>query len=98
METLCAHLKARNLLLILDNCEHLIKPSAELVYAILAAAPEVRIIATSREALRIPGEQTYAVTPLPVPSRSDGIETLSRSPAVRLFVERAQLHKPTFLL
>ena len=98
IETLCAHLKPRNLLLILDNCEHLIKPSAELVHAILGAAPEVRIIATSREALRVPGEQTYTVTPLPVPNRSDGIEALSRSPAVRLFVERAQLHRPTFAL
>ena len=98
IETLCAHLKPRNLLLILDNCEHLIKPSAELVHAILGAAPEVRIIATSREALRVPGEQTYTVTPLPVPNRSAGVEALLRSPAVRLFVERAQLHKPTFAL
>ena len=98
IETLCAHLKPRNLLLILDNCEHLIKPSAELVHAILGAAPEVRVIATSREALRVPGEQSFTVTPLPVPNRSDGIEALSRSPAVRLFVERAQLHKPTFAL
>ena len=98
IETLCAHLKPRNLLLILDNCEHLIKPSAELVHAILGAAPEVRVIATSREALRVPGEQSYTLTPLPVPNRSDGIEALSRSPAVRLFVERAQLHRPTFAL
>jgi len=98
IETLCAHLRPRNLLLILDNCEHLIKPSAVLVHAILRAAPQVRIIATSREALRVPGEQSYMVTPLPVPNRSDGIEALARSPAVRLFVERAQLHRPTFAL
>jgi predicted ATPase/class 3 adenylate cyclase len=98
IETLCAHLKPRNLLLILDNCEHLIKPSAELVHAILGTAPEIRVIATSREALRVPGEQSYMLTPLAVPNRSDDIEALSRSPAVRLFVERAQLHKPTFAL
>ena len=98
IETLCAHLKPRKLLLILDNCEHLIKPSAELVHAILGAAPEVRIIATSREALRVLGEQTYTVTPLPVPNRSDGIEALARSPAVRLFVERAQSHRAAFAL
>ena len=98
IETLCAHLKPRNLLLILDNCEHLIKPSAELVHAILRAAPEVRVIATSREALRVPGEQWYTVAPLPVPNRSDGIEALARSSAVRLFVERAQLHRPAFAL
>jgi predicted ATPase len=98
VETLCAHLRPRNLLLILDNCEHLVRPSAELSVAILGASSEVRIIATSREALRVPGEQTYIVTPLPVPIRSDGIEALSRSPAVRLFVERAQLHRPAFAL
>ena len=98
IETLCAHLKPRNLLLILDNCEHLIDPAAELIHAILRAAPEVRIIATSREALRVPGEQRYTVPPLPVPNRSDGIEALSRSTAVRLFVERAKLHRPTFAL
>ena len=98
IETLCAHLKPRKLLLILDNCEHLIEPAAELIHAILRAAPEVRIIATSREALRVPGEQRYNVPPLPVPNRSDGIEALSRSTAVRLFVERAQLHRPNFAL
>lgn len=98
IETLCAHLKPRNLLLILDNCEHLIEPAAELIHAILRAAPDVRIIATSREALRVPGEQRYTVPPLAVPSRSDGIEALSRSTAVRLFVERARLHRPTFAL
>src|SRR5205085_12034022 len=98
VETLCAHLKQRNLLLILDNCEHLINPSADLVQAILGAAPEVRVLATSREALRVPGEQSYPVAPLPVPNRSDGIEALARSPAVRLFVERARLHRPTFAL
>jgi predicted ATPase/class 3 adenylate cyclase len=97
-ETICAHLKSRNLLLILDNCEHLIQPSAELVHAILGAAPAVRVIATSREPLRVPGEQSYTVTPLPVPGRSDGIEALSQSPSVRLFVERAQSHKPAFAL
>jgi non-specific serine/threonine protein kinase len=98
IETLCAHLKQRNLLLILDNCEHLVKPSAELVFAIVGAAPEVRIIATSREALRVPGEQTYPVPSLSVPNRSDGIEALSRSPAVRLFVDRARLRRPSFSL
>ena len=98
IETLCAHLKPRNLLLILDNCEHLIEPAAELIHAILRVAPEVRIIATSREALRVPGEQRYTVPPLPVPNRSDGIEALLESAAVRLFVERAKLHRPTFAL
>ena len=66
--------------------------------AILKAAPHVRILASSREALRAPGEQCYPVLPLPVPARGDGLEALARSTAVRLFVDRAQLHKPGFAL
>ena len=66
--------------------------------ALLRAAPGVRILATSREALRIPGEQTYRVLPLPVPDRKAGLEALLRSDAVQLFVERARLQKPGFAL
>lgn len=98
LQTLCAHLKSQRALLILDNCEHVIKVSAQMASAILKAAPQVRLLASSREPLHSPGEQTYPVLPLPVPARGDGIEALSRSTAVRLFVERAQLHKPAFTL
>ncbi len=96
--TLCAHLKSRKVLLILDNCEHLVHPCAELAAALLQSAPDVHVIATSREALRISGEQTYAVLPLPVPDRTAGVDVLAKSDAVRLFVERARLHKPEFML
>ncbi|MGZ5131177.1 MAG: hypothetical protein ACXWJ1_07780 [Caldimonas sp.] len=98
LQTLCAHLKNQRALLILDNCEHLIKASAQMASAILKVAPHVRILASSREPLHAPGEQCYPVLPLPVPARGDGIEALSRSTAVRLFVDRAQLHKPGFAL
>jgi predicted ATPase/class 3 adenylate cyclase len=98
IQTLCTHLKALRTLLILDNCEHLVKASADLASAILRAAPHVRILASSRETLRVPGEQAYPILPLPVPKRGDGIEALSRSAAVLLFVERAQLNKPGFSL
>ena len=98
MQTLCAHLKSRKLMLIVDNCEQVIDTCAALVNAILRAAPEVRVIATSRIALRVPGEQTYVVQPLPVPMRNAGLDALSKSPAVQLFVERAKLHKPSFAL
>ncbi len=98
LHSVCAHLKALRVLLIVDNCEHLVKASADLVNAILRAAPGVRAIASSREALRIPGEQAYPVFPLPLPGRGDGLEALQRSTAVRLFVERAQSHKPAFTL
>ena len=95
-ETLCAHLKPLRVLLVFDNCEHLVRPSAELAHAILRTASGVHILASSREVLHVPGEQAYPVLPLPVPNRGDGLDTLARSTAVRLFVERAQLHKPSF--
>ena len=98
LQTLCAHLKTRRTLLIVDNCEHLVKAAADLAHAILKAAPNVRLIASSREALHVPGEHAYPILPLPVPQRGDSLEALSRSTAVRLFVERAQQHKPAFAL
>ena len=98
LQSICAHLKARRTLIVLDNCEHLIKPSAELANAILRAAPYVRMLSSSREALHVPGEQSYPLHPLPLPARDAGIEDLKRSPAVRLFLDRAQQHKPSFAL
>ena len=98
VQTLCAALASRRTLLIFDNCEHLIVASADLANAILRAAPRVHVMASSREALRVPGEQVYPVLPLPLPGRDDGLDALSRSTAVRLFVERARSHKPSFVL
>ncbi len=97
-DTLAAHLKSRTLLIILDNCEHLIAACAKLANAVLRAACDVRIVATTREALRIAGEQTYAVLPLPVPDRSASVDVLAKSDAVQLFMDRARLHKPGFEL
>jgi predicted ATPase len=79
LQTLTAHLKSRKLLVIVDNCEHLMDACANFANTVLRAVREVRIIATSREALRVPGEQTYPVYPLPVPSRDAGVE-LCRAP------------------
>ncbi len=98
LQSICAHLKDKRVLLILDNCEHLVKPSAELANAVLRAAPNVRIIATSREPLRIPGEQSYPVQPLPLPERGASVDEVARSTAVQLFVARAQQSKPSFVL
>jgi len=97
-QTLCAHVKSRRLLLVLDNCEHVTGACADFANALLRAAPDLRILATSREALRIPGEQTYPVLPLAVPDRTASVEALSRSEAVQLFMDRAQLQKPGFAL
>ena len=98
LQALCAYLKTRRVLLILDNCEHLIKAAADLAHAILKAAPYVHLLASSRQALRIPGEHVYPILPLPLPRKGDGVQALLRSPAVQLFVDRAQSHKPTFEL
>jgi predicted ATPase len=97
-QTLCAFVRDHKALFILDNCEHLVSACAALANALLRSASGVSVVATSREALHIPGEQTYAVHPLAIPDRKAGIDTLMRSEAVQLFVERAQLQKPEFTL
>jgi len=97
-QTLCEHVRQRKLLFILDNCEHLVSACASLADTLLRGAPDLRIIATSREALHIRGEQTYPVLPLAAPDRNAGVEALLRSDAVQLFVERARLQKPKFSL
>lgn len=86
LAVLTDYLRERELLLILDNCEHLIQACAELANALLRACPRLRILATSREPLHIPGEVTWRVPSLP------GAE------AVQLFVERAQAARPDFAL
>jgi predicted ATPase/class 3 adenylate cyclase len=98
IQSVSAYLKTRRVLLVFDNCEHLVKPSADLAHAIVKAAPQVRVIASSREALHIPGERAYPILPLPVPKAGDSVAVLLQLAAVRLFVARAQAHKPSFEL
>jgi predicted ATPase/DNA-binding winged helix-turn-helix (wHTH) protein len=95
-ETLCAHLKPLKLLLILDNCEHLLDACATLVEGILRGTSQVAIIATSREPLRVAGEQTYNLPTLSLPDVTASMETAASSEAVQLFVERVQQHQPGF--
>ena len=100
-ETLVGALCTRPLLIVLDNAEHLIDSSAELARALLTGCPEVRILATSREPLGLPGEVAWPVPALPLPAtgdRSISLEEALRSDAVRLFVERAQAAAPTLRL
>lgn len=98
IDTLCAHLKQRTLLLIMDNCEHLIRECAEFANLLLRTAPGLRILATSREALRVPGEQVYALFPLAVPPRSADLETLAKADSVQLFLDRVRLQRADFAL
>ena len=69
-ETLCRHVRGKRALLVLDNCEHLLESSRELVDALLGAGDELRILITSREGLGIDGERPFAVRSLPVPRRN----------------------------
>jgi predicted ATPase/DNA-binding SARP family transcriptional activator len=91
-QTLIAYLKPRQLLLVLDNCEHLIYACAEQTEALLRACPNLRILATSREPLRISGELTWLVPSLslPDPQHLPPVQELGQYEAVRLFVERAR--------
>jgi predicted ATPase/DNA-binding SARP family transcriptional activator len=96
MESLVGSLAHRDALVVLDNCEHLVAASAALVANLLAACPGLRIVVTSRESLRVPGEVTWDVPPLPVPTSagSGDLEALMAYDAVRLFVERAAMFAP----
>jgi predicted ATPase/class 3 adenylate cyclase len=98
-QTLVERLAERELLVVLDNCEHVVESAAALAAAIIARCPGVLILATSREPLRIDGEQVYRVPSLSTPA--EGIEDLGLvacSEGVRLFVERAAQQRPGFTL
>jgi predicted ATPase/DNA-binding SARP family transcriptional activator len=98
-ERLAESLRDKALLLVLDNCEHLVAACAELVGRLLRTAPGVRVLATSREVLRVAGEVVWPVPPLAVPG-GDGAapEMLAGYDAVRLFAERAAAADPGFAL
>jgi predicted ATPase/DNA-binding CsgD family transcriptional regulator len=97
---LVAALADRELLLVLDNCEHLLGACAELVVALLRACPGMRLLVTSRERLGVSGEAVYPVPPLASPGAITAArpDELPRYGAVRLFVERARLGRPGFAL
>ena len=78
----------------LDNCEHLLAPVAGIVAELLAAAPQIRIVATSREPLGAAGESVFDLRPLGLPDAEDGLAALVRSDAGRLFVDRAARADP----
>jgi predicted ATPase/DNA-binding XRE family transcriptional regulator len=99
-DTLLEHLSARECLLILDNCEHLIAACARFVDAVLRHTPRVRVIASSREALGIAGEVPWRVPSLAVPEPKELVEAsqLVNYAGVQLFVERAAVVSPGFAL
>ena len=88
LEALIYRLRSAELLLILDNCEHLLDACAELAGALLRAAPGLRVLATSREPLGMPGEVTRPVRPLDLPPEAAGVREAGQAAAVRLFLDR----------
>ncbi len=95
-EALLSFLRDVEMLLVVDNCEHVIDTCAALIDELLAGCARLRILATSREALRISGEVTYTVDPLPIPSAelSESPAALVENASVELFLERARAVRP----
>ncbi len=79
----------RRLLLVLDNCEHLVAEIGRLAGELLGAAPDVRLLATSREPLGIDSERVFRLNPLSLPEADGGLSAVVRSDAGRLFVSHA---------
>ena len=101
LHSLVHTLRPKNMLLVLDNCEHLIEACARLAEALLGACANLRILATSREALNIAGENTWTVPSLSLPDMGEKRLTfteLSQYEAVQLFVDRAVAVQPGFKL
>jgi predicted ATPase/class 3 adenylate cyclase len=103
--TLTAFLRGKRLLLIFDNCEHVVTACARLAETLLRVSPNLRIMASSREPLGIAGETAWPVPPLSLPDHwreiadgPDAIERLTQYEAVRLFIDRARIARPGFQL
>jgi non-specific serine/threonine protein kinase len=99
VDSLVAALGSRQVLLVLDNCEHLVQACAELVDRLVQSCPRLHVLVTSREPLRVMGELTRPVAPLATPDETAApIERLAEIDAVRLLVERARAARPDFAL
>jgi predicted ATPase/DNA-binding SARP family transcriptional activator len=100
LDALVDYMRAKTVLLILDNCEHLIEACAQLAHSLLRAAPGLKIVATSRETLGISGETAYHVPslPLPDPRHLHDLDALAQNDCVHLFMDRARASSPRFRL
>jgi predicted ATPase/class 3 adenylate cyclase len=100
LDALCRFVRDRKLLIVLDNCEHVVQACADLAKRLLQSGPEVRVLASSRDSLRIAGETVFQVAPLSAPDAAQApkIEALTVNESVRLFVDRASAVQPAFRL
>ena len=99
VDALIRFVRDKKLLIVLDNCEHVVQACAELAKRLLQAGPQVRVLASSRDALRIAGEAVFQVAPLPAPGEAEqSVDALLANDAVRLFFDRATAVQPAFRL
>jgi predicted ATPase/class 3 adenylate cyclase len=109
LDTISANVRTKELLLVLDNCEHVIEAAAEAAQHLLGRCPTLRLLATSREPLGVDGEVVFAVPSLALPAAADPdapsrsaddveVERANASEAVRLFIDRATATLPSFVL
>jgi class 3 adenylate cyclase len=96
LDVLIEYLKSKKILLVVDNCEHLIDACAQLCDSLLHSCSDLRIIASSREALGIDGESAYRVPSLSLPNPNGGLQVIEESEAVKLFMERGNAVLPDF--
>jgi len=97
LDTIALHLAGRRVLIVLDNCEHILEAAATLVEALLARCANVMFLCTSREGLAVAGEQIFTVRSLRMPTGAD-LDDVKNSEAVALFMDRARLADPTLQL
>lgn len=98
LDVLLNFVQPRQALIVLDNCEHLLRPASQVAAEILRAAPQVKVLATTREPLRLQGEVVWPVPPLQIPDDDTAPGDLLRFESVRLFQERAESARPGFLV
>ncbi len=100
LDALIRYVSNKKLLIVLDNCEHLVHECADIAKRLLQAGPQVRVLASSRDSLRIAGETVFHLTPLQAPGADiqQSTDALLRLESVRLFVDRAAAVQPSFRL
>ena len=100
LDRLAAEIGAKELLLVVDGCEHVLDETARALESLMEGAPKLRVLATSRESLNVSGERVWSAPPLSLPEESGriAVETALRSDAVRLFQDRAVARDPRFAI
>ena len=98
VDAVVAHARSAQLLLLLDNCEHLLAAVGDLVAVLLERCPALQVLATSRAAIHVRGEQVLPIAPLEVPRSGAGVHVVREASATALFVQRARAVDPHFAL